>query len=113
MIAGAHQPLAGTQTPLLTLSPGTVAKMVAAGGMVAPKGPAGSGVFFHGLMAHASAANLSPFTRYIVYLTCNRVENYIRRPTRPDYYANRDFTALAPLDADCLLRLAAGAAAAQ
>jgi len=112
MIEGTDAPLPGGKSPLYTLAPDTVAGLVQAGGMVAPKGPAGSAVFFHGCMAHASGPNISPWTRYIVYLTANRVDNHIRKPTRPDFYANQDFTPLEPLADDCLLELAARHAAA-
>ena len=101
----AAEPLPGS-TPLLTLSPEDVSRLAGTNGIVAPKGPAGSGVFFHGCLAHASAPNISPWTRHIVYLTCNRVDNAIAKPTRPDYYANQDFTPLALLGDDCLLELA-------
>ena len=100
-------------TPLYTLEPETVRRLIDAGGLVAPKGPPGSGIFFHGCMAHASAANISPWPRRIVYLTCNLVDNYIRRPTRPDYFANRDFTPIEPLADDCLLDGALRPAAAE
>jgi len=111
-IAGGDAPLPGGKSPLYTLDRQTVARLAADGGMVAPKGPAGSAVFFHGCLAHASGPNISPSTRYIVYLTANRVDNQIRRPTRPDYYANQDFTPLQPLADDCLLALADAHAAA-
>ncbi len=98
-------------TPLYSLDEEPVRRLVDESGLVAPKGPPGSGVFFDGCMAHASAPNLSPWPRHIVYLTCNRVENYIRRPTRPDYFAGQDFTAIEALDDDCLLAPPAGATA--
>ncbi len=103
------EPLPGA-TPLYTLDTDMVRRLVAEGGLVAPKGPPGSGIFFHGCMAHASAPNISPWPRHIVYVTCNRVDNYIRKPTRPDYYASQDFTALEPLADDCLLQPATVAA---
>ena len=98
-------------TPLYSLDEETVRRLATAGGMVAPKGPPGSGIFFHGCMAHASGANLSPWPRHIVYLTCNRVDNHIRRPTRPDHFANQDFTAIEPLADNCLMDLAGSQAA--
>jgi ectoine hydroxylase len=97
MAEGEDSPYPAGRSPLHTLKPETVQRMVGECGMVAPKGPAGCGVFFHGCLAHASPSNLSPQTRYIVYLTYNPVDNYIRRPTRPDYYANQDFTPIEPL----------------
>jgi len=103
---GGGKPLPGSKSALYSLDKATVARLAGERGIVAPKGPAGSGVFFHGCMAHASAPNISPWPRHIVYLTCNRVENHIRRPTRPDYYANRDFTPLEALADGCLADLA-------
>lgn len=94
--------LPGNQVALFTLDQPTIEKLVAESGIVAPKGPAGTVVIFHGCMAHASGPNLSPWSRNIVYLTSNRVDNYIRKPTRPEYYAHTDFTPLVPLSDDCL-----------
>jgi ectoine hydroxylase len=71
-----------------------IAELVAAGGLATPKGPAGTAVLFHGLTAHASTPNISPWTRHIVYLSSNRTDNTIQRPTRADYIAHRDFTPL-------------------
>ena len=65
-------------------------------GIVAPKGPAGSAVIFDCCTAHASGPNLSPWPRHLIYLSYNRLDNAIRRPTRPDHFASREFI---PLDA--------------
>jgi len=104
--------LEGAKSILYTLDRETVGRLAQERGIVAPKGKAGSAVFFHGCMAHASGPNLSPWTRFIVYVTCNRIENYIRKPTRPEYYAGQDFTPLRPLSDDCLMELARGGLAA-
>jgi len=37
------------------------------GGIVSPKGPAGSMILFHSCLVHASGSNLSPFNRVAVY----------------------------------------------
>jgi ectoine hydroxylase len=103
--------LEGAKSILHTLDRDTVARLVAEHGIVAPKGRRGSAVFFHGCMAHASGPNLSPWTRFIVYVTCNRIENHILKPTRPEWYAGQDFTPLEALADDCLLQPAAAAAA--
>ncbi len=96
-------PLPGGKSPLRTLAHETVEALAARHGIVAPKGPAGSAIFFSGCLAHASGPNLSPWTRYIVYITYNPVSNAIARPTRPSYYAEReDFTPLDLLEDDCL-----------
>ena len=103
ILEGVDSPLPGGKSPLRTLPREALETLVAKGGMTAPKGPAGSAIFFSGCLAHASGPNLSPWTRYIVYVTYNPVSNAIQRPTRPDYYAARDgFVALEALGDDCL-----------
>ena len=85
----------------------TINAMIRANGIAAPKGPAGSTVFFHGCTVHGSAPNMSPWGRSIVFSSLNRVDNAIRRPTRPDFLALRDFTPLTPLNDDCLTMVGA------
>jgi ectoine hydroxylase len=92
-----------TSYPLWTIDNETISRLVAEGGLVAPTGPAGSGLFFHGNLVHGSPSNMSPFSRTIVYLSVNAVSNAIRRFKRPDYIAQRDFTPIVPLADDCLL----------
>jgi len=91
-----------TSYPLWTIDNDTIAELVAAGGIVAPKGPAGSVLFFHCNLVHGSAPNMSPWQRRAVYLSANRTDNAIRRFTRPDWIAHRDFRAITPLNDDCL-----------
>ncbi|MBL8325893.1 MAG: phytanoyl-CoA dioxygenase family protein [Rubrivivax sp.] len=74
------------------------------GGIVAPKGPAGSMLVFHSCLVHASTSNLSPWNRVSVYLSLCAVSNHIRRFKRPEYIAHRDFTPIECLPDDCLLR---------
>jgi len=90
-------------TPIPSLPDRTVAELVAAGGLVAPKGPAGSVTVFDSCTAHASGQNLSPFPRHLIYLSYNPVHNAITTPTRPEHFANRDFTPLARAPAGQLL----------
>ncbi len=92
-----------TSYPLWTLDHETVAKLVARGGIVAPKGPAGSMIVFHSCLVHASTSNLSPWNRVAVYLSLCAVSNHIRRFKRPEYIAHRDFTPIAALPDDCLV----------
>ena len=61
---------------------------------------------FHGNLVHASAPNITPYPRRIVYLTLCAVSNYIRKPTRPDWIAHRDFTPIEPVDDGALLAYA-------
>jgi ectoine hydroxylase len=103
VIDAAHD-VATTSYPLWTIDNGSIAKLVARGGIVAPKGPAGSMILFHSCLVHASTSNLSPWNRVSVYLSLCAVSNHIRRFKRPEYIAHRDFTPLVCLPDDCLLR---------
>ena len=93
-----------TSYPLWTINHDTIAKLVERGGIVAPKGPAGSMILFHGCLVHASTSNLSPWNRVSVYLSLCAVSNHIRRFKRPEYIAHRDFTPLQCLPDDCLVK---------
>ncbi len=93
-----------TSYPLWTIDHETIAKLVARGGLVAPKGPAGSMIMFHSCLVHASTSNLSPWNRVTVYLSLCAVSNHIRRFKRPEYIAHRDSTPIECLPDDCLLR---------
>jgi ectoine hydroxylase len=93
-----------TSYPLWTINHDTIRKLVGHGGLVAPKGPAGSMIMFHGCLVHGSTANLSPWDRWNVYLSLCAVSNHIRRFKRPAYIAHRDFTPIISLPDDCLLR---------
>jgi ectoine hydroxylase len=93
-----------TSYPLWTIDHETIGKLVGRGGIVAPKGLAGSMILFHSCLVHASTSNLSPWNRVSVYLSLCAVSNHIRRFKRPEYIAHRDFTPLECLPDDCLLR---------
>ncbi|MBP8297584.1 MAG: phytanoyl-CoA dioxygenase family protein [Burkholderiales bacterium] len=92
-----------TSYPLWTIDHATIASLVARGGIVAPKGPAGSMILFHSCLVHASTSNLSPWNRVSVYLSLCAISNHIRRFQRPEYIAHRDFTPIDCLPDDCLL----------
>jgi ectoine hydroxylase len=94
-----------TSYPLWTLDHATVARLSEAGGLVAPKGPAGAVLLFHCNLVHGSPGNLSPWGRAIVYMSACRVDNHIRQFKRPPYIAHRDFTPIECLPDDCLLEL--------
>ena len=74
------------------------------GGIVSPKGPAGSMILFHSCLVHASGSNLSPWNRVSVYLSLCAVSNHIRRFKRPEYIAHRDFAPIEMLPDDCLVK---------
>lgn len=79
------------------LSNQQVADQVNKRGMVAPKGPAGSLLLFHGNMVHGSGTNISPFARHVCLLTYCCVDNLPRRKgagQRPDFLVARDFAPL-------------------
>ena len=91
-----------TSYPLWTLDNDMVRKLVDEGGIVAPKGPAGSVLMFHCNLVHASPSNISPFDRTIVYLSLCHVDNHIRQFKRPEWIAHRDFSPIEMLPDDCL-----------
>jgi ectoine hydroxylase len=107
VIAAEHD-LTTTSYPLWTVDNALIASLVARaggknGGIVSPKGPAGSMILFHSCLVHASSCNLSPWNRVSVYLSLCAVSNHIRRYKRPEYIAHRDFSPIHCLPDDCLL----------
>jgi ectoine hydroxylase len=111
VIEAGHDTLT-TSYPLWTLDKETVTRLAHEGGMVAPKGKAGSVLLFHSNLVHASPGNISPWDRTIVYLSLCHVDNHIRQFKRDEWIAHRDFTPIDPLADDCLLDLARENAAA-
>jgi len=96
-----------TSYPLWTINNDNIRTMVDKaggrdGGIVAPKGPAGSMLLFHSCLVHASSSNLSPWNRVSVYLSLCAVSNHIRRFKRVEWIAHRDFTPIECLPDDCL-----------
>ena len=105
----AKHDLTTTSYPLWTLDNDLIAQLVnraggKSGGIVSPKGPAGSVILFHGCLVHASSNNLSPFNRISVYLSLCAVSNHIRRFKRKAYIAHRDFTPIECLPDDCFIK---------
>jgi ectoine hydroxylase len=95
-----------TSYPLWTLDHDTVERLCREGGLVVPTGKPGGVLMFHGNLVHGSAGNITPYSRKIVYLTLCAVSNYIRKPTRPEWIAHRDFTPIEPCADDALLEYA-------
>ena len=106
-VLDAEHDVTTTSYPLWTLDHATVRKLADQFGLVAPKGPAGSVLMFHGCLAHASPGNISPYDRTISYVTFCSVENHITRFNRPEWIAHRDFTPIEPMADDCLAELVA------
>ena len=108
-VVEAKHDLTTTSYPLWTVDNDLIAQLVERaggknGGIVSPKGPAGSMILFHSCLVHASSSNLSPWNRVSVYLSLCAVSNHIRRFKRPEYIAHRDFSPIACLPDDCLLK---------
>ena len=108
-VVDAKHDLTTTSYPLWTVDNELIAQLVDRaggknGGIVSPKGPAGSMILFHSCLVHASGSNLSPFNRVAVYLSLCAVSNHIRRHKRPEYIAHRNFTPIEMLPDDCLLK---------
>ena len=114
VLAAGHD-LETTSYPLWTLDRATVARLADEGGIVAPTGKPGSLMLFHSNLVHASPPNISPWGRTIVYLSLCEVSNHIRKFSRKEWIAHRDFTPIEPLPDDCLMQLVRerGAAAAE
>ena len=94
-----------TSYPLWTIDDQKIAKLVEEGGLIAPKGRAGSVIMFHSNLVHGSPSNMSPFDRTIVYLSLCHVDNHIRRFKRAEWIAHRDFKPIESLADDCLRQL--------
>lgn len=88
-----------TATEKFQVSKETIESLARSNGMVSPKGPAGSVVFFHPNILHSSGQNISPFRRAMLLLVYNSVRNLpggVASP-RPEFLAERDFRPLQPL----------------
>ncbi|HMK80774.1 MAG TPA: phytanoyl-CoA dioxygenase family protein [Xanthobacteraceae bacterium] len=101
-----------TSYPLWTLDQETVTRLCREAerdgkpGIVAPTGKPGSVLMFHGNLVHASAPNITPYPRKIVYLTLCAVSNHITKFSRPEFIAHRDFTPIEPVDDNALIEYA-------
>src|SRR5437868_11211697 len=89
-LAAGHD-LSTTSYPLWTLDQDTVTRLCRDAerdgepGIVAPTGKPGSVLMFHGNLVHASAPNITPYPRKIVYLTLCAVSNHITKFNRPEF----------------------------
>lgn len=82
----------------------SVASLIEKYGIVAPKGPAGSALFFQGNTVHGSSSNISPWSRIVVIITYNSIENIPvpDKEPRPDFLVSRDYAPVQPLVNDPL-----------
>lgn len=79
-----------------TLDNLTVEKLANEKGMVAPKGKAGSVLFFDSNVVHGSTSNISPYQRRLLLLTYNSTANipHCGGNQRPEFLVARDHTPL-------------------
>lgn len=87
-----------------------IAALVGRYGLISVKAPAGSVLYFHPDIVHASPHNISPFDRVSVVVTYNSVEN-VPRPKgepRPEFLVGRNHEPVVPLGDDALLQTTAG-----
>jgi ectoine hydroxylase len=82
----------------------TLEALAAKGGIVDLSGPAGSVAFIHPTLIHGSAANMTPWSRAILYLNYNAVSNRTVANKRPWFMNNQDATPLVQVDDDELRR---------
>src|ERR1700752_4987800 len=108
-VLSAGRDTATTSYPLWTLDKETVTRLCDEAapeggvGIVAPTGRPGAVIMFHGNLVHASAPNITPYPRKIVYLTLCAVSNHITKFNRPEWIAHRDFTPIAQVSDDALI----------
>lgn len=82
-----------------TTSEKIVSNLVEKYGIEAPKGVAGSVLFFHPNIVHGSTNNISPISRKMAIITYNSLENIpvsVENP-RPDFIVGRNYAAIKPL----------------
>ena len=83
----------------------TVGRLIMKYGIVAPKGPAGSAIFFDANMVHTSGPNLTPFHRDIFLIAYNSVENVLLPVEKPreEGLASRTFDPIECVSNDIFL----------
>ena len=81
-----------TPYPIRALNNRQVASAIEVNGVVAPKGPAGSVIFANTNIIHGSASNMSPWSRAVMSLTLNSVENKHRGSVRPEWVIMNNFS---------------------
>lgn len=78
-----------------TIDNGIVKKNADKNGIKVLEFDAGTVIFFHPNLFHASTGNLSPYSRDTVIITYNSIYNLpLHKNNRPDFICSRDFTIL-------------------
>jgi ectoine hydroxylase len=88
------------------ISRATMERLVKTYGLEVITGPKGSVLYLNMQVVHGSTVNITPLRRVILYLNVCRTDNRGETFARPEYLAARDFAAIEPADADCLVALA-------
>lgn len=91
-----------TSYPLWVCDRPTVTRLIEDRGLVSATGGRGTVLIFHDTLVHGSPNNMSPWDRAIFSVIVNPVSNAARRPSRPDWKHQLDFTPIEPLADDCL-----------
>jgi ectoine hydroxylase len=86
-----------------TISREILARLVTRRPIVAPKGAAGSVLFFHPNVVHGSTQNMSPFDRTLSIISYCSVGNVPQHVVRPDFLVGRDYSPIVPLAQDQLV----------
>lgn len=81
-----------------TVNERIITKLAARFGIDVIEQKAGSAIFFHPNLFHASNGNISPYNRDTIILTYNSVNNLpLHKGNRPDYICGTDYTPLQTL----------------
>ncbi len=90
-----------------TLKQEIVNNIIREKGIKSMVGKAGSVLFFHGNLFHASTNNLSPWSRNSFLITYNSINNKLKTMSnpRPDFIANRNFEVITPIDEEKIVQL--------
>lgn len=83
-----------TSYPLWTVGPDVVGPLAERGGLLSPKGAAGTMLMFGDSLVHGSPPNMSPWPRRIFSLIVNPVSNRQTTLQRADHFHHRAFTPL-------------------
>lgn len=88
------------------ITPETMTRLVGEYGLQSITGAAGSLLLMDMTVVHGSSVNISPLRRLLLYINVCPVDNRGETFERPEYYAARDFNAIEPHGADCLIAAA-------
>lgn len=90
---------------LFVISPETIARLAAEGGIQVQTGNAGSVLICHSNIVHGSSTNITPWPRTIFFLNVAAADNPPTNFQRAEYHCARDCSGIVPLADDCLQEL--------